>query len=674
MTLARVLLAGLLALPAIADKPASEVLTIDFVEVPVNVVDRAGNPVRNLARENFEVYVDRKKIDLSSMETIDFSSPESRSRLAANPAAHRSFLLVFDLGYSGPRSLQRAQDAAKSFVEKSVQRGDLVGVATLDDKRGYKIVSNFTSDRGASLAAVSNPKQFRAFDPLQLSAQMGFDKAQIEEDLAYATGKEAELLQQEADQANFEETSRQNMERQRVLREIDLLSQLAASLRNIRGHKEIVLLSEGFDPRLIQGRTAKDLNQENEAAKMITEGTWYMDGKMLDMDRRYGSNTELNSLQILQQAFTGADVTLNAVDILGVRGQVATSRGELVASNDGLFLLANPTGGTLFENSNDLTNDFARMLHQQEFVYVLGFQTTVRNPGKLHGLKVKVTGLPAGSRILSRQGYFEGGTRYTPVERSLNTADVIVRDIPQDAVHIASMAVPFPGAVAGDKAAVPVVLEIRGSDLLKNAVGNDIAAEVFVYAFDEQGAVRDRIYDRLALDVSVGGDRLRANGVKYIASLSLSPGKYAIKSVVRIAGSDKLGYTRSDVEVPQPGEMSLLPPFVLDDPKVWVMVSGGKSGAVYPFQVNGEPFVPSITGKVDSEHVRKIAVFVENAQPEELTWETTPEATLLAQVKGSDATKLVLQLDPDTTQPSRFGVTVHRAGVVMRASVPLTNR
>lgn len=657
----------------LAQKPASEVLTIDVVEVPVNIVDRAGNPVRGLTKENFEVYVDKKKIDLQTMETIDFASPESRSRYAGSPAAHRSFLLVFDLGYSSPRSMQRAQDAARAFVEKSVQTGDLVGVATIDDKRGYKILSNFTSDRGATQAAIGNPKEFHAFDPLQLSAQAGLDKAGIEEQLAYATGRAAEILEIEADEANLEETSRQNIERQRVQREIDLLSQLAASLRNVRGRKEIVLLSEGFDPRLIQGRSAKDLNQENEAAKMISEGTWYMDGKMLDMDRRYGSNTEMSSLQVLQQAFTGSDVTLNAVDILGVRGQVSTSRGELASTNDGLFLLANPTGGTLFENSNDLSDDFTRMLHQQEFVYVLAFQSTVKNPGKLHDLKVKVTGLPAGTRVLSRQGYFEGGTRYTSAERSLNTADVIVRDIPQDAVHIASLAVPFPATAANDKAAVPLVLEINGADLLKNAVGNDIAAELFVYAFDEQGAVRDRIYDRLALDVAQTGDQLRPNGVKYIASLSLMPGKYAIKTVVRIAGSDKMGFVRTDIEVPKPGEMALLAPFVLDDPKLWVVIPGGKSGAPYPFHVNGEPFVPSVTGHVASNQVRKFAVFVENAQPEELTWETSPEATLLAQVKGTDATKLILQLDVKPETSSRFGVTVHKAGVVMRASAPLIN-
>ena len=51
-----------------------------------------------------------------------------------------------------------------------------------------------------------------------------------------------------------------------------------------------------------------------------------------------------------------------------------------------------------------------------------------------------------------------------------------------------------------------------------------------------------------------------------------------------------------------------------------------------------------------------------------MTWETTPQATLLATVKSSDATKLVLQLDAPASQ---FGVTVHKANAVLRASSPL---
>jgi hypothetical protein len=306
------------------------------------------------------------------------------------------------------------------------------------------------------------------------------------------------------------------------------------------------------------------------------------------------------------------------------------------------------------------------MLHQQELVYVLGFQSTVKSPGKLHDLKVNLVNVPGGARAVHRLGYFEGGTKYTPTERTINAADVMVRDIPQDAVHIAALTVPFPAV--GEKASVPVVLEISGADLLSNANGDDIAAEVFLYAFDERGTVTDRLYDRLSLGVAKSGQKLRAGGVKYIASLSLPPGGYAVKTLVRIAGTDRMGFARNDIVVPRAGEAALLPPFVLDDPRNWLLVEGGK-GSAYPFAVNGEPFVPSVTGRIAPDAVRKIAVFVQNAQPEELTWQTTPEAILLAQVKSSDSTKLVLQIDPAVT---RFGVTVHRADSVLQASTAIS--
>jgi VWFA-related protein len=678
MTSLRTLVLCLLALPSFAQTPppepksGTEKLTIDYIEVPVNVVDRSGSPVRGLTKENFEIYDNRKRVAVTSFEMIDFTSEESMRRNSGNPAAHRSFLLVFDLSYSSPRSLERAQEAARSFVTKSVQRGDLVSVATLDSRVGYKVVSGFTSDREATLSAIRNPERFRAADPLQLASAPAWDKVQADADAdankTSRQGVDVNEIRQAA--MGMEENQRQEDERHRIHNQINWLSQLAASLRNIRGRKQIVLLSEGFDSRLISGRTAKDRNQENEEAAAIISGAWYMGGtaRQIDMDQRYGSSSSLTSLQVLAQSFTGSDVTLNAIDIQGVRAQISREHGELQSTGDGLHLLATPTGGTVFQNSNDLTDNFARMLHEQEFVYVLGFQTTLTDPGKLHDLKVSLVDVPSGLRAIHRLGYFEGGTKFTPTERTINTADVIVRDIPQDAVHIAALSVPFPAI--GEKASVPVVLEISGADLLKNANGDDIAAELFLYAFDEGGKVVDRIYDRLALGVKTSGEKLRENGVKYVANLSLPPGNYAVKTLVRIAGSDKMGFARNDIRVPKAGELALLPPFVLDDPKSWLLVDGRK-GLPYPFAINGEPFLPSVTGRIASDAVRKVAVFVENAQPEELTWETTPQATLLAQVKSSDSTKLVLQVDG---QGGDFGVTVHKADVVLRASTTIGQR
>src|SRR5437868_13617133 len=91
---------ALLSLNAWAGDAAHETITVQYVEVPVSVVSRGGDSVRGLTKANFELFEGRKRLDIVSCETIDFASPESLRASAALPAAHRSFLLLFDLGYS----------------------------------------------------------------------------------------------------------------------------------------------------------------------------------------------------------------------------------------------------------------------------------------------------------------------------------------------------------------------------------------------------------------------------------------------------------------------------------------------------------------------------------------------------------------------------------------------
>ncbi len=664
----RLLIAFLLPLAA----QASETMTVHYVEVPVSVVGRDGNPVRGLTKENFRLFDGRRPVTFMSFEAIDFSSPESLRANAKSPAAHRAFLLLFDLINSQPSSLQRAQTAARTFVAKSVLPGDLVGVGTIDLQRGYQLLVNFTSDRVAVAQAIDHPGALRSTDPLQISAVPSLDKREIDKQEGLAAMERPQdamyyaWLRMYAAYERMEEDARA---RQQVHRQIDWLAQLAASLRNLRGRPQIVLLSDGFDPRIMNGRSAKEKNEEYEQADAIIRGTWYgAFPSTVDNDRRFGSTASLTALQAMTQAFRGSGVILHAIDIQGLRLQNDVERGEADNSNEALALLARPTGGEVFRNSNDLAGNFARMLHQQEVVYVLGFQAPVTSPGKLHDLRVELVGGPRGAAVYSRQGYFEGGTRTTRFEDAVNAADILLRDIPQSGVHVAALAAAFP--TAGELAQVPVVVDISGADLLSSAIGDNLGVELFVYAFDEQGTVRYRVYERLALDLAKVGDKLRQNGVKYVATLALPAGTFAVKTLVQLPATGQKGFVRSDVVVPKSGETVLLQPFVLDDPRTWLIVRGAEHGGeVYPFQVNGEPFVPSAAGHAPAGSARKVAVFVCNAQPEELTWETTPPATLLAQIKGAAATKLVLQIDDNATR--RFGVTVRKNGAALSASTPV---
>src|ERR671935_2040465 len=80
-----------------------ETVHVNFVEVPVTVLDRNGNPVRGLTKDRFEVIDQGKTRAITTFETIDFTSPESLKKTSPlNPALRRNFLLLFDLSFSSP--------------------------------------------------------------------------------------------------------------------------------------------------------------------------------------------------------------------------------------------------------------------------------------------------------------------------------------------------------------------------------------------------------------------------------------------------------------------------------------------------------------------------------------------------------------------------------------------
>jgi hypothetical protein len=225
---------------------------------------------------------------------------------------------------------------------------------------------------------------------------------------------------------------------------------------------------------------------------------------------------------------------------------------------------------------------------------------------------------------------------------------------------MAAFAAPFP--VADGNSQVPIILDINGADLVKEARGNTGAAEIFVYAFDADGVVRDRLYQHLSLDLRKVGDRLK-NGLRYYGTLVLPPGNYAIKSLVRAGepnekkGDEKRGYARTNVIVPKQGDVAVLPPIPIDEGPKWLLVRGTERGiaAPYPFELNGQNFIPSATAS------SKVAVIVYGAAANELTWETTPKTKLLGTIPIAGGTKLVLQLD-DPAQTSALQVTVHKNG------------
>jgi VWFA-related protein len=678
----------LLLFAATAFAQVRENITVSLIEVPVMVVDSRGNPVRGLTAANFEVYDQGKKREITSFDTLDFAV-RGTANAPMNPAARRSFLLLFDLGYSSPASLARAQDAARRFVKESVQPRDLVGVGTIDVDRGFRLLAAFTTDRELVASAIDSPRSFRGTDPLQIANQRSTFEVQefhLQGETDHAPPPPGGEIARENREAahQHEQDASDNMKRQasgnvrkRIEKQVDALGEMARALSSVPGRKQVIYLSEGFDATFLQGRAAAknetfqqrtDNNRENDQA--IRGEVW-----TIDSDARYGNSAGLTLLDKMAGYFRNSDVVLHAVDIKGVRVQSDVTEGQTGNSNAGLFALARPTGGMVFENSNSLTGDLARLLHAQEVVYVLGFQAPVTKAGAVHPLRVKVVGASA-SYVSYRNAYTESGPE-SAAEAALTDAEIIMNDVPRRDVRVDALSAALPGDAT--RAQVPVVLEINGEDLLKVPPKDGNAmAELYVYAFDRDGAVRDRLFEKMRLDMAKAGDRLRNAGVKWIGMLNLPPGDYAVKALVHIPNSERRGFARADVHVPAAGEIVATPFFVDLQPRQWVLVRGTTVDPQrFPFQIGSESLMPSAAARVKKGEARRFALFVSGAGVDDLTVDATlgsEPPRVVAQGEDFNMAKLVFDCDTAglAVGPAALRITVHRKGTNdVKTTLPL---
>jgi len=609
-------LALLFSFPLPAQK-ASETIQVTLIEVPVTVMTSSGEPVRGLTKANFEIYDQGQKREITHFDMVDFAARAAQPSPGPLPAAsmdsgaaRRNFMLLFDMANSDASSLVRARTAALNFVDQQVQSGDRVAVGTMTFQNGFQLLATFSTDRKLVRHAIETlgmPKFFRAGDPLMITMRdvgvnEGVEMQPQASGRAAGTNAAEDTLR---DIITGARRANDDQQRQLVIRQVNEFANMGRLLDRIAGRKQIILLSEGFDPRALQGK-ANALTSQDEAVERsaLESGEIWK----VDTDARYGSTEAKSELQRMIDALRRSDVVLHAMDIKGLRGTVDAREGTSSKSNDSLYLLTRDTGGQVFRNANNLGDDFALLLKSQEVTYVLGFIGGGSAPGKFHNLKVKVVNVPGG-RVNYRVGYYEPSPTTTDVDRLLTAGEIIVNSIPADAVKIEAMPAAFPHA--GGPAEVPVIVEADGRSLLQRATGPSLRAEFFVYAFDDHELIRDFTYQRVELDLNKLREKLMANGVKFYSTLNLPHGDYSIRVLVRVDGS-RNGFRLVPLHVPAAGEPSATMAF--HDTGEWVMVKApDRAGArPYPFSIEGKALIPSVVPVVAGGGPYDVAVLTYN--------------------------------------------------------------
>jgi VWFA-related protein len=441
------------ALVSTQDPPASQGATqpqqpvfrggVNVVRVDVIVTDSNGNPVTDLAKEEFEIVEDGKPqtIDLFRQIKIDGSTPDAPrvrqvlTRDTEEAEASRDDVRIFaillsDYQVCAERS-RLVRDALASFIQK-LGPNDLVAV--MDPLTSIRDLV-FTYDHDAILNRIQRFEGRRGdYTP----------RNAIEQEHAQLLG---------------------GIERMRAAVVRDALKAVAVRLGSMReGRKSLIFVSEGFpagwlnDPRQLREITQEANRHHTSIYPLDPRGLVAGDGDV-GLSIRPGCN----------RAPAGPFLRL---------------------TQETLKELANETDGRAIVTRNTLNEGLAQILRDSSLYYLLGFSpTATQTDGKFHQIRVRVKRPKVDVR--ARKGYWAS----TPedVSRAL-TAGVVTPQPILDA--LAAVAAPNQdgrlvrtwvgiGRGADGKARVTVVCEpLAGA----SAARAEAAAHVTVSVSRPRGA------------------------------------------------------------------------------------------------------------------------------------------------------------------------------------------
>jgi VWFA-related protein len=573
----------------------------DLISVDVVVRDRNGNLVRDLKAEDFEVREDGRPQDVLSLSFQEIAKDTVQplasaellagveERLAATASAdpapgpvpmtaadvsgRRLMVLLFDLSSMQPEDVQRAIDSASRFVADSMSPADLVAVATVSS--ALDVLTDFTGDRTRVAATLAQ----LAYSEGTATPPPDASTASTDETAAAA----AEAAAEETDELDVFN----NDVRLRALRT------LAETLAPLEQRKAILYFSAGMQ------RSGQDNQIELRSA---------INAAVRGHVSIYPVDTR--GLQAIVPGGDARQASGRGTAMFSGRG-VAQQFARLASSQDTLTSLAADTGGQAFTDTNNFGEAFARVQRDMSAYYLLGYSST--NPvkdGRFRRIQVRVK--RDGLRIEARAGYFaerdfahtSRGDRETQLQEQMFAA-VSSTDVP----------VMVTGGffrLAADRYYVPISVAVPGHAVPVKSEKDEVSLDIMGIVMDEQGRPVGRMRETMKFPPGTGAT-LAGKQVLYQSGVTLPPGRFGVKVVVRENTDGRIGSFEAPITVP---ELKAAPVKVSSVVLSTQLQPAGRGRNQSPLVRDGVQLVPSVTHVVSKD--QKLYVYYEVYEPAEI--------------------------------------------------------
>lgn len=294
-------------------------------------------------------------------------------------------------------------------------------------------------------------------------------------------------------------------------------------------------------------------------------------------DPNVGGSLLLSRLEDMLNELRRSGWILHAVDVQGA---------EAGLSADALYFMANHTGGSVVEGTNDRARGVTRAMRRSIHSYLIGVQVDdLPFDGAYHELDVRLRSARRGTRVTHRGGYYaplpfrsQDGFR-----KIADAARMVAGGEERDDLGVQIAAVPLRSG--GETNPVAVVVEVPGERLLAPGAQR-VGVEIYGYALDGQGSSLDFFAQSVDLDPAKVGGRLAQGGIRVLGRLDLPPGEHRLRVLVR----DRADGRASLLTIPlQPSAEHIDALFLPSPEDPWLLVRSEETA----FDLRGRAVLPA---------------------------------------------------------------------------------
>lgn len=377
-----------------------ESLDVTVVNVDVYVTDKSGNRVKGLTRDDFEMFEDKKPVQVSNFYAVEAGrpirqldpdglsipdDPKAVRAVEAIPDEQRLSLIVYVDNFNlRPFNRNRVLRELRQFLNEKVRPGDRVMLVSYD--RELHVRNGFTTDPSVVASAL--------FDLEKLSAQ-GTHSDSDRRDILQAIDEAEDVSEVYGRARSYAESLFNDLEFT-----VSALKNFVDQLAGLPGRKAILYVSDGLPMR-----AAEDIFYA--LSIKFPQKTSLLEAQSYDASRRFNelaNQANANRISFYTLEATGLRVSA-ASDASQSNPGLGVQVEQIHFSNlqSTLQMLAEKTGGAAILNANQILPRLEKVAEDFQTYYSLGYSPSHSGDGRYHRIEVKSK--RKGLTVRHREGY-----------------------------------------------------------------------------------------------------------------------------------------------------------------------------------------------------------------------------------------------------------------------------